>query len=147
MRSSHGCIRLYPEDILVLFATVPVGTPVVVVNQPFPVGRAGNELVLQAVGPLTDDKQAWRDHLPKLFKTALSAPVRARLNDETFVLDWEHLRPMMEASRGIAVPLTNPQITIEQVIAAAPHVENMLPRGATWDGKDMESPAQANDAQ
>ena len=147
MRSSHGCIRLYPEDILVLFETVPVGTPVVIVNQPFPVGRAGNELVLQAVGPLADDKRAWRDHLPKLFKASLSAPVRARLKDATFKLDWEHLRPVLEARRGIAVPLTNPQISIEQAIAAAPRVENVLPRGATWDGKDIESPVQANDAQ
>ena len=147
MRSSHGCIRLYPEDILALFETVPVGTPVVVVNQPFPVGRAGNELVLQAVGPLADDQRAWRDHLPKLFKTSLSAPVRARLKDATFKLDWEQLRPILEARRGIAVPLTTPQISIEQVIGAASRVENVLPRGATWDGKDMESPAQANDAQ
>jgi L,D-transpeptidase ErfK/SrfK len=31
---SHGCIHLYPEDIEELFATVPVGTPVRVIEQP-----------------------------------------------------------------------------------------------------------------
>jgi L,D-transpeptidase ErfK/SrfK len=31
--SSHGCIRLYPEDIERLFAEVPVGTPVRVVKE------------------------------------------------------------------------------------------------------------------
>ena len=31
---SHGCIRLYPEDVEHLFASVPVGTPVRVVSQP-----------------------------------------------------------------------------------------------------------------
>ena len=30
MRVSHGCIRLYPEDIESLFQQVPVGTPVLV---------------------------------------------------------------------------------------------------------------------
>jgi len=34
MRVSHGCIQLYPEDIVTLFADVPVGTPVMVVDQP-----------------------------------------------------------------------------------------------------------------
>lgn len=33
-RQSNGCIRLYPEDILELYARVEVGTPVTVVNQP-----------------------------------------------------------------------------------------------------------------
>ena len=31
---SHGCIHLYPEDIAKLFNSVPVGTPVRVVDQP-----------------------------------------------------------------------------------------------------------------
>ena len=35
LRSSHGCIRLYPEDIAQLFEMAPVGTQVRVVNQPF----------------------------------------------------------------------------------------------------------------
>ena len=35
MRVSHGCVRLYPEDIATLFAEVPVGLPVRIVDQPF----------------------------------------------------------------------------------------------------------------
>jgi len=31
-RVSHGCIRLYPEDIAVLFAAVKEGTPVTIIN-------------------------------------------------------------------------------------------------------------------
>ena len=40
LRASHGCIRMYPEDIDVLFERVPVGTRVTVVNQPLPAGLA-----------------------------------------------------------------------------------------------------------
>jgi L,D-transpeptidase ErfK/SrfK len=38
MRVSHGCIRMYPEDIVALFDAVPVGTRVQIVNQPIKVG-------------------------------------------------------------------------------------------------------------
>ncbi|HSY96410.1 MAG TPA: L,D-transpeptidase family protein, partial [Steroidobacteraceae bacterium] len=35
MRSSHGCMRLYPEDIAVFYDLIPIGTKVTVVNQPY----------------------------------------------------------------------------------------------------------------
>lgn len=38
MRVSHGCIRMLPEDIEELFAAVPTGTPVRIINQPFKLG-------------------------------------------------------------------------------------------------------------
>ncbi len=37
-RVSHGCIRLYPEDIPRLYARVPVGTKVTILRQPVKVG-------------------------------------------------------------------------------------------------------------
>ncbi len=45
-RASHGCLRLYPEDIPVLFERVPVGTEVRIVREPVKVGvRAGRVFV------------------------------------------------------------------------------------------------------
>lgn len=41
---SHGCIRLYPEDIEKLFGMVGVGTPVQVVDQPATAGWIGDAL-------------------------------------------------------------------------------------------------------
>lgn len=46
-RVSHGCIRLYPEDIAALFPLVPVGTPVRVLYQPYKLGVRGKEVYLQ----------------------------------------------------------------------------------------------------
>lgn len=46
MQVSHGCVRLYPEDIERLFPMVPVGTPGQFVYQPVKVGvREGHVLV------------------------------------------------------------------------------------------------------
>jgi L,D-transpeptidase ErfK/SrfK len=41
---SHGCIRLYPEDIEKLFAAVAVGAPVRTVDQPAAAGWLGEDL-------------------------------------------------------------------------------------------------------
>ncbi len=44
---SHGCIRMYPQDVAVLFAAVEIGTPVVVVNQKVKVSEINNEIYLE----------------------------------------------------------------------------------------------------
>lgn len=56
MQVTHGCIRMYPEDIQWLFPQVPVGTPVTIINQPYKFGWQGNELYLEVHPPLEDDK-------------------------------------------------------------------------------------------
>ena len=38
MRVTHGCVRMFPEDIEALYKTVPVGTTVNIVNQPVKLG-------------------------------------------------------------------------------------------------------------
>jgi L,D-transpeptidase ErfK/SrfK len=57
MRVSHGCIRLYPEDIEELFTRVAVGTPVTIVDQPVKVGWDGGQLWLQVHYPVDPDEQ------------------------------------------------------------------------------------------
>ena len=46
-RVSRGCIRMYPEGVEELFASVPVGTPVTAVDQPVKVGWHAGELFLE----------------------------------------------------------------------------------------------------
>jgi L,D-transpeptidase ErfK/SrfK len=41
-QTSHGCIRMYPEDIARLYPDVPVGTPVELTYQPVKAGRWGD---------------------------------------------------------------------------------------------------------
>jgi L,D-transpeptidase ErfK/SrfK len=47
LRQSHGCVRLYPEDIEKLFNAVNVGTPVTVIDTFFKLGWKGNQLMLE----------------------------------------------------------------------------------------------------
>jgi L,D-transpeptidase ErfK/SrfK len=51
MRVSHGCVRLYPQDIAVLFKQVPKGAPVRIVNQQYKVAAEAGVLYLEAHPP------------------------------------------------------------------------------------------------
>ncbi|MDX1561694.1 MAG: L,D-transpeptidase family protein [Gammaproteobacteria bacterium] len=55
MRVTHGCIRMFPEDVEALFAMVDNGTPVTIVNQPYKLGWADGGLYLEAHPPLTEE--------------------------------------------------------------------------------------------
>ena len=46
-RSSHGCMRLYPEDISALFGDVSIGAQVTVIDAPYKLGWQENTLFLQ----------------------------------------------------------------------------------------------------
>jgi L,D-transpeptidase ErfK/SrfK len=48
MQITHGCVRMYPEDIEALYNSVPVGTPVYIVKQPVKVGWLNNTLYIEA---------------------------------------------------------------------------------------------------
>ena len=47
-RSSHGCLRLYPEDIVKLFKLVPKGARVTVINQPVKTCVLGGKVLVEA---------------------------------------------------------------------------------------------------
>lgn len=54
MRVTHGCFRLYPEDIEKLFHKVEIGTQVALINQPVKVGWHANDLYLEVHPPVVE---------------------------------------------------------------------------------------------
>jgi L,D-transpeptidase ErfK/SrfK len=48
MQITHGCVRMYPEDVEQLYDLIDVGTPVYLVKQPIKVGWLNNVLYLEA---------------------------------------------------------------------------------------------------
>jgi L,D-transpeptidase ErfK/SrfK len=47
MRVTHGCVRMFPEDIEFLFGKIDLQTPVRIINEPVKMGWAGDELVME----------------------------------------------------------------------------------------------------
>jgi L,D-transpeptidase ErfK/SrfK len=68
VRATHGCIRLFPEDIEKLYYIVPIGTSVRIVHEPFKVGWHENRLYLEAHQALSEDQYAGSDSLVNLAK-------------------------------------------------------------------------------
>ncbi len=100
MRVSHGCIRLYPEDIATLFALVKRKTPVAIINQPYKIGREGNKFYLEAHPFLEEDAQEFADNLSSVVKGLV------RLTKEQgYEIDWELARRIIRKQQGIPIEI------------------------------------------
>ncbi|MBV8783402.1 MAG: L,D-transpeptidase family protein [Gammaproteobacteria bacterium] len=130
LRSSHGCIRLYPEDIAQFFDMVPIGTQVRVVNQPVLFGWRDGRLYLQPYDVLEDDARDWKKAQKKLLTTSLAS----RLQQHHAQVDWDRVSALTRDPLGLVVPLDS-EGGAEAVIAAAPRVQNVLAQGSSWDGR------------
>jgi L,D-transpeptidase ErfK/SrfK len=135
LRSSHGCIRLYPEDIEQFFNLVPIGTEVRVVNQPFVFGWRDGQLYMQPYGVLEDDTRDWSKAQKRLLTQSLAKRLQQQVRAHHEQVDWSLVSALTLHPRGIPVAITEPDASLEQVLAAAPRVQNVLPAGSTWDGK------------
>ncbi|WP_428353721.1 L,D-transpeptidase family protein [Methyloprofundus sp.] len=98
LRVSHGCIRMYPEDISTLFPVIKVGEPVTIVNQAVKVGWSGNSLYIEVHPPL-ENHQA-----DDLLDIALDLIEYA--NDGVLpVLDGAALRTALTERQGLPIKI------------------------------------------
>lgn len=109
MRVSHGCVRLYPENIELLYELVDIGEEVMIVNEPYLLGWRDGEMYFESHAPLEDDaidpaerleillqdqesradallRQSDKDHMRALASVANGVPVRVGLHDMDEVL-------------------------------------------------------------
>ncbi|HUN27097.1 MAG TPA: L,D-transpeptidase family protein [Steroidobacteraceae bacterium] len=135
LRVSHGCIHLYPEDIASLFDLIPIGTTVRVVNQPFVFGWHEGELYMQAYGSLEDDPRNWHKARQRLLARVLGRRIDETLARSGEQVDWGLVGALADKPRGVPVAVTQSGASVAQVLASALKVQDVLPAGATWDGK------------
>ncbi len=73
MRVSHGCVRLYPENIELLYTLVEVGDVVKIMNEPYQMGSKDGVLYFEAHRPLEDDAVPAEDRLQALLDAQITA--------------------------------------------------------------------------
>ena len=103
MRVSHGCVRLYPENIEALYAMVGVGVPVTIVNEPYLVGALDGHLYFEGHAPLADDTVAPGTRLENTFAAAAS-------RTPSFGGEEQQNRARAIASAALGVPV---RITVD----------------------------------
>lgn len=117
MRVTHGCIRMYPEDIEWLFPKIPIDTPVEIVNQPYKLGWSGDELLLEVHRPLEQGEM----EEPTL--TSITELYVWVTRDKPALVDWELVREVFREQQGIPVVIgraSGDVVEIEIVSAATP---------------------------
>jgi len=122
MRVSHGCIRLYPEDIAELFQKVKVGTPVNIINNPYKIGGADGVLYLEAHPPL---RTATRDEYGNVAEsvdeygepinrandygtvnfTQVVEMIVASTDEDEYLVDWGMAKIVSSEAKGIPVAI------------------------------------------
>jgi L,D-transpeptidase ErfK/SrfK len=142
LRASHGCIRMYPEDIAAVFDRIPVGTKVTVVNQPLVYRWHGDSLFVQAYPPHEEDGKAVKDQQRALLNAAISDKMWQRVKQHGGAIDWPLTEQVVKESRGVAVPVSRRGVTLESYVGSARLVENTLPAGSNWDGRDPDEAAE-----
>lgn len=112
MRVSHGCIRLYPEDIAELFDKVKVGTPVNIINNPFKIGKADGVLYLEVHPPLKVGKkdeygdviESLDDEVVDNYPQVIQMIVASTEEDE-YLIDWDMAKMVSNETKGIPVAI------------------------------------------
>ena len=119
MRSTHGCVRMYPEDIELLFKDVRIGTSVQIVSQPVKFGWEGDTLFMEAHPLLEEDAGNVR------LEDVAWDQLQAMALQKPFTLNQAEFERVLKESNGIPVAIS----------------ENTNPAGRTVKKPDWQMPA------
>jgi L,D-transpeptidase ErfK/SrfK len=97
MAITHGCIRMYPEDVAALFPLIPVGTKVWLINEPVKVAFVNGELFVEAHPPVDDEGQNTAEPDMQL----LSQKLDQALGNTTTAINWDLAKETLQAANGI----------------------------------------------
>ncbi len=119
MRVSHGCVRLYPENIELLYDFVSVGETVTIINEPFLIGVRDGDLFFEGHEPLEDDTISTDQRFELLFRSHAERSGNT-LRDR----DKDHVRTIASMARGI--PIRVAEHDVDEVFARARLVRNTV---------------------
>jgi L,D-transpeptidase ErfK/SrfK len=122
MQVTHGCVRMFPEDIGFLFDQVSINTEVRIINEPVKMGWDGEQLHLEVhraldvvpapvdedldglviVDPARDVTKAEKSEAPARGRlTSLTVQFVAATNSKPGELDWDFAEQLLERADGI----------------------------------------------
>ena len=97
LKATNGCVRLYPENVKMLFDATTVNTPVVIVNQPYLIGQSNGVLYMEAHTPSEDSGAIELEKIYAKLKNIEKKSART--------LDWKKVKEVQAEARGIPVPI------------------------------------------
>jgi len=111
MQITHGCVRMYPEDIEDLYNNVPVGTPVYIVKQQFKVGWLNNKLYVEAHPDLEGEETSMEERMARVL------PLMEKANNmEMPLYDQQALTEVLTHMDGVPAPVYERFPPLEEVM-------------------------------
>ncbi len=114
MQVTHGCIRMYPEDIAELFGLVPVNTKVNLIDQPTKVGWLRGTLYVERHTLLEGANDPGPDEYGTV-RAAVTAAAEGRPVD----VDWDAVSHAFGLQSGVPAPVSVPKEKRRGVTAAS----------------------------
>src|SRR5271168_2151392 len=93
---THGCIRMYPDDVAALFPLIPVGMQVRLINEPVKVAWVDGELMLEAHPPVDAQGQSFEPNIDQFAEL-----LRAAVGDTTVAIHWDYAREVLQKADGV----------------------------------------------
>jgi len=93
---THGCIRMYPEDVAQLFPMIPIGMPVRIINEPVKVAWVDGELLLEAHPPVDAEGQSFEPNVDQFAEL-----LRSAVGDSTVAIHWDYAREVLQKADGV----------------------------------------------
>jgi len=111
MRVTHGCIRMYPEDIFFLYNELKIGTPVRIINEPIKLGWDERKLFLEVHSSLDSKREVNKsflyenDNPPKKHNLTILTEKIIAVTEESNrnAIDWQMAEATFVDLSGIPV--------------------------------------------
>jgi L,D-transpeptidase ErfK/SrfK len=135
---THGCIRMYPDDVAALFPLIPVGTSVRLINEPIKVAWVDGELLLEAHPPVDAQGQSFEPEIDQF-----ADMLRTAVGDTTVAIHWDYAREVLQKADGVIATVA---LVADDPDAPAPAAEpppGMAPVGPS-DSPPNDAPKQSS---
>lgn len=154
LRTSHGCLHLYPEDAAVIFPLMSANIPVRVIDEPMVVGVNKGELYMASFEPVAEYgttrnlmTRAALALAPFLQSSvvpradAKAAPKKPETPPVVYEVDWSKVEKITRQFQVIPVSVAPQGATLEAILdSVAPDLYDYPPYGV--DDNDASMPGQ-----
>ncbi len=114
MQVTHGCIRMFPEDIAELYGLVPVKAKVNLIDQPTKIGWLRGTMYIERHSLL----EGGADPGPGEYDT-LQASINSAVEGRPVDVDWNAVSHAFTLQNGVPAPVSHPKEKRRGVTAAS----------------------------
>ncbi|MBV1931735.1 MAG: L,D-transpeptidase family protein [Porticoccaceae bacterium] len=120
MRTSHGCLHLYPEDAETLFPLMKPGIPIRIIDQPFVVGVDAGQLLMTRYQSVTDYGATTNQFTRAILALAPWLESGGKPTDPTYDVDWEKIQNLTQILTVTPLSIAPDSADLSQLLANLP---------------------------